>query len=311
MSGPALPALFISHGAPLFAIEAGASGPALTRLGQQLKAQAGARLRGVVIMSPHWMARSPAVMSNPAPATWHDFGGFPPALYELDYPAPGAPGNRVRRAPATWHDFGGFPPALYELDYPAPGAPELAAEVGALLREHGIATEADAKRPFDHGAWVPLMHLFPDADVPVVQIALPAGWGPEQVYAMGQALQPLRERGVLLVGTGSMTHNLAEFFGGQREAAPYVVEFSRWVESAIQRGDLAALFDYQQQAPNARRAHPGDDHFLPLFFALGAGGFGAGGEAVEAGYVTREVMYGILAMDSFALPALAPATATA
>jgi 4,5-DOPA dioxygenase extradiol len=279
MSGPALPALFISHGAPLFAIEAGASGPALTRLGQQLKAQAGARLRGVVIMSPHWMARSPAVMSNPAPATWHDFGGFPPALYELDYPAP--------------------------------GAPELAAEVGALLREHGIATEADAKRPFDHGAWVPLMHLFPDADVPVVQIALPAGWGPEQVYAMGQALQPLRERGVLLVGTGSMTHNLAEFFGGQREAAPYVVEFSRWVESAIQRGDLAALFDYQQQAPNARRAHPGDDHFLPLFFALGAGGFGAGGEAVEAGYVTREVMYGILAMDSFALPALAPATATA
>jgi 4,5-DOPA dioxygenase extradiol len=279
MSGPALPALFISHGAPLFAIEAGASGPALTRLGQQLKAQAGARLRGVVIMSPHWMARSPAVMSNPAPATWHDFGGFPPALYELDYPAP--------------------------------GAPELAAEVGALLREHGIATEADAKRPFDHGAWVPLMHLFPDADVPVVQIALPAGWGPEQVYAMGQALQPLRERGVLLVGTGSMTHNLAEFFGGQREAAPYVVEFSRWVESAIQRGDLAALFDYQQQAPNARRAHPGDDHFLPLFFALGAGGFGPGPAPVQPQYVSREVMYGILAMDSFALPALADGQAAA
>ena len=273
MSSPALPALFVSHGAPLFAIDAGESGPALTRLGQRLKADAGASLRGVVIMSPHWMARAPAVMSNPKPATWHDFGGFPPELYKLDYPAP--------------------------------GAPELAAEVAGLLRDNAIATETDAKRPFDHGAWVPLMHLFPDADVPVVQLALPTGWGPAQVYAMGQALQPLRARGVLLVGTGSMTHNLSEFFGGEREAAPYVVEFSRWVEAAIQRGDLAGLLDYQHQAPSAKRAHPSDDHFLPLFFALGAGGFGAGEPAVQAGYVTREVMYGILSMDSFALPALA------
>lgn len=276
MSGPALPALFISHGSPMFAIEGGESGPALSRLGRRLKEQAEAGLRGVVIMSPHWMARSPAVMSTSEPATWHDFGGFPPELYKLAYPAP--------------------------------GAPELAAEVGALLRDHGIAVQDDPKRPLDHGAWVPLMHLFPEADVPVVQVALPAGWGPAQVYAMGQALQPLRERGVLLVGTGSMTHNLSEFFGGQREAAPYVVEFSRWVEAAVERGDLDALIDYQRQAPNAQRAHPSDDHFLPLFFALGAGGFGAGDQPVRPGYVTREVMYGILAMDSFTLPALAEAT---
>ncbi len=273
MPGPSLPALFISHGAPLFAMDAGESGPALTRLGQRIKQQAGTGLRGVVIMSPHWMAREPAIMSTPKPQTWHDFGGFPAELYKLDYPAS--------------------------------GAPELAGEVGELLRKHGIAVRADAKRPFDHGAWVPLMHLFPQADVPVVQLALPAGWGPEQVYAMGQALQPLRERGVLLVGTGSMTHNLAEFFGGQREAAPYVLEFSRWVESAIGRGDLAVLFDYRKQAPHAERAHPSDDHFLPLFFALGAGGFGQGASAVQPQYVSREVMYGILAMDSFALPALA------
>jgi len=274
MSSLSLPALFISHGAPLFAIDAGASGPALTRLGRQLKQEAGDKLRGVVIMSPHWMARSPAVMTNPAPATWHDFGGFPPELYQLSYPAA--------------------------------GAPQLAGEVADLLREHGIDTQADPKRPFDHGAWVPLMHLFPEHDVPVVQVALPAGWGPAQVYAMGQALQPLRERGVLLVGTGSMTHNLSEFFGGQREPAPYVVEFSRWVEDAVGRGDLEALLDYRARAPHAQRAHPSDDHFLPLFFALGAGGFGQGGTA-KPGYVTREVMYGILAMDSFALPALAQA----
>lgn len=273
MPTPSLPALFISHGAPLFAIDAGASGPALTRLGERLKQQAGAGLRGVVIMSPHWMARAPAVMSTDKPQTWHDFGGFPPELYKLEYPAA--------------------------------GAPALAAEVGNLLREHGIEAQSDAKRPFDHGAWVPLMHLFPKADVPVVQLALPAGWGPGQVYAMGQALQPLRDRGVLLVGTGSMTHNLSEFFGGQREAEPYVVEFSRWVEAAIERGDLAALLDYRSQAPHASRAHPSDDHFLPLFFALGAGGFGQGDAPVKPGYVSREVMYGILAMDSFALPALA------
>ncbi|MFC5499169.1 DODA-type extradiol aromatic ring-opening family dioxygenase [Caenimonas terrae] len=271
MPGPSLPALFLSHGAPLFAIDAGTSGPALTRLGRQLRELAGPGLRGVVIMSPHWMARTPAVMSNPQPETWHDFGGFPPELYRLAYPAP--------------------------------GAPALAAEVAGLLRKQGIEAQADPKRPFDHGAWVPLMHLFPEADVPVVELALPAGWGPAQVYAMGQALQPLRERGVLLVGTGSMTHNLSEFFGGQREPAPYVVEFSRWVEDALQRGDLDALLDYRTRAPHAQRAHPSDDHFLPLFFALGAGGLRQG-EPARAGYATREVMYGILAMDSFALPAL-------
>lgn len=277
MPSPSLPALFISHGAPLFAIEPGESGPALTRLGEHLKGMAGASLRGIVIMSPHWMARSPAVMTNPKPTTWHDFGGFPQALYQLDYPAS--------------------------------GAPDLADEVIRLMRAQGIEAQPDPKRPFDHGAWVPLMHLFPQADVPVVQVALPAGWGPAQVYAMGQALQPLRERGVLVVGTGSMTHNLAEFFGGQRQPEPYVTEFSRWIEAAIERGDLAALLDYRRQAPHAQRAHPSDDHFLPLFFALGAGGFGAGEPPVQPGYVTREVMYGILAMDSFTLPALQPAAA--
>lgn len=262
-----LPALFISHGAPLFAIDPGASGPALTGFG---KALAAAGVRGVVIMSPHWMERWPAVMTSPKPATWHDFGGFPPALYQLQYPAP--------------------------------GDPALAAEVLALLQGAGVDARPDPKRPLDHGAWVPLMHLFPQADVPVVQVALPAGWGPAQVFAMGQALQPLRERGVLVVGSGSMTHNLAEFFGGQTEAAPYVVEFSRWVEAAVTRGDLPGLLDYRAKGPQALRAHPSDDHFLPLFFALGAGGFGAA-QAGEPQYITREVMYGMLAMDSFALPA--------
>ena len=258
-----VPALYVSHGAPLFAVDAGETGPALTRWGKALRAQFPA-LRGVVVMSPHWMARTPQVMTGPQPATWHDFGGFPPALYQLQYPAP--------------------------------GAPALAQEVLDLLQAAGVAAQGDAQRPFDHGAWVPLMHLFPEADLPVVQVALPVGAGPAEVHAMGAALRGLRSQGVLVLGSGSMTHNLAEFFGGAREPAPYVIEFSRWIESALARGDVKALLNYRSLAPHAERAHPTEDHFLPLFFALGAAG-----DDLHANYLSREVMYSMLAMDAFAL----------
>ena len=262
-----VPALYVSHGAPLFAVDAGETGPALTRWGQGLRAQFQG-LRGVVVMSPHWMARTAQVMTGAQPATWHDFGGFPPALYQLQYPAP--------------------------------GAPALAQEVLALLQAAGVAAQGDAGRPFDHGAWVPLMHLFPEADLPVVQVALPVGAGPAEVYALGAALRGLRSQGVLVMGSGSMTHNLAEFFGGEREPAPYVLEFSRWIESALERGDLKALLNYRSQAPHAERAHPTEDHFLPLFFALGAAG-----DDLHANYLSREVMYSMLAMDAFALQPVA------
>lgn len=263
---PVVPSLFVSHGAPLFAVDAGETGPALTRWGQALRAQFPG-LRGVVVMSPHWMARGVRVTTGAQPATWHDFSGFPSALYELQYPAP--------------------------------GAPALAQEVLDLLAAAGVAAQGDAQRPFDHGAWVPLMHLFPQADVPVVQLALPVGAGPVQVHALGAALRPLAQQGVLLVGTGSMTHNLAEFMGGgDGEGAPdpYVQAFSRWVEDAVQRHDVPALLSYRELAPHARRAHPTDEHFLPLFFALGAAP-----QDWHTQYLSREVMYGMLAMDAFAL----------
>jgi 4,5-DOPA dioxygenase extradiol len=263
---PVVPSLFVSHGAPLFAVDAGETGPALTRWGQALRAQFPG-LRGVVVMSPHWMARGVRVATGAQPATWHDFGGFPPELYALQYPAP--------------------------------GAPALAQEVLDLLAAAGVAAQGDAQRPFDHGAWVPLMHLFPQADVPVVQVALPVGAGPAQVHALGAAMRPLARQGVLLVGTGSMTHNLAEFMGGgDGEGAPdpYVQAFSRWVEAAVQRHDVPALLEYRDLAPHARRAHPTDEHFLPLFFALGAAPQGW-----QAHYISREVMYRMLAMDAFAL----------
>ena len=258
-----LTVLYVSHGAPLFALEPGSTGPALTRWGEQLRAQHPG-LRGVVVMSPHWMAPGATVMTGARPATWHDFGGFPRALYQLQYPAA--------------------------------GDPALAGQVLDLLRQAGIGARGDAARPFDHGAWVPLMHLFPRASLPVVQLALPVGAGPAEVHAMGAALRGLRAQGVLLVGSGSMTHNLAEFFGGAHLPAPYVLEFSRWVEQQLAQGDLAALLDYRARAPQAGRAHPTEEHFLPLFFALGAAGEGA-----SAQYLSREVMYGMLAMDAFVL----------
>lgn len=244
-------------------METGTTGPALTRWGQALRAHFPA-LRGVVIMSPHWMERGAAVMTGAAPATWHDFGGFPAALYALQYPAP--------------------------------GSPELAREVLERLGLAGVEAVGDPGRPFDHGAWVPLMHLFPQADLPVVQVALPVGAGPAEVYAMGAALRGLREHGVLVIGSGSMTHNLREFFGGAQESAPYVLHFSRWIEAAVERGDVSALLDYRRQAPEALRAHPTEDHFLPLFFALGAAG-----ASWRSSYLSREVMYGMLAMDAFEL----------
>lgn len=264
---PPLPALFVSHGAPLFAIDAGETGPALTRWGRQLR-DGIAPLRAVVVMSPHWMARGVEVMTGAQPATWHDFGGFPPALYQLQYPAP--------------------------------GSPAVAQEVLRLLEAAGIAASGNAARPFDHGAWVPLMHLLPEADVPVVQVALPVGAGPAEVYALGAALRSLRRQGVLVVGSGSMTHNLAEFFGGARQAAPYVLEFSRWIESALVRHDVRALLNYRTEAPHAVRAHPTDEHFLPLFFALGAAG-----DDLAVDYLSREVMYSMLSMDAFSLQAAA------
>ena len=260
MTAAALPSLFVSHGAPLFAIDAGISGPALNAWGAKLPAD----LRAVVVMSPHWMAHTPAVMTNPQPKTWHDFGGFPDALYQLQYPAP--------------------------------GDAALGQQVIALLAEAGIAAVADAARPLDHGAWVPLLHLLPSAKVPVVQVALPVGYGPREVYAMGAALQSLRAQGVLVMGSGAMTHNLGEFRGGGPEVVPYVTEFCRWVEARLADGDRDALFDYRARAPHAVRAHPSDDHFLPLFFAMGA----AGAQA-QVDYLSREVMYGMLAMDSLTL----------
>lgn len=257
------PVLFVSHGSPMFALEPGESGPAL-----RAWAQSQALPRAIVVMSPHWMSPDLRVMTHPQPATWHDFGGFP--------------------AP------------LYQLQYPAPGQTDLARQMLSLLQAQGLAAREDGTRPFDHGAWVPLMHLYPEAQVPVVQLSLPQRYTPESLWAIGQALAPLRDQGVLIMGSGSMTHNLYEVLGqGLRdpvEGRAYAERFCRWVESALSAGDTPALLDYRRQAPQAARAHPTDEHFATLFFAMGAAG-----EAARPLYLSREIMLHALAMDSLVL----------
>ena len=213
-----------------------------------------------MILSPHWMTPAVTVSASPRPPTIHDFGGFPAELYALRYPAP--------------------------------GDPALAARVVQLLAGHGGA-HADATRGLDHGAWVPLRYLYPDADVPVVQVSLPTRFGPKDAYRLGELLAPLSAEGVLIVGSGSLTHNLSEFKGpSHADDAEYVRRFVAWSRAAVTAGDTSALMDYLTSAPDARRAHPTSDH-LPLPFAAGAAPAGTRARVIDGG-----IAYGILSMDS-------------
>ena len=210
------------------------------------------------------------------------------------------PAASTAQKPKTIHDFGGFPAELYRLQYPAPGAPALAGRVAQLLSASGMAADLDPLRGLDHGAWVPLRYLFPDADVPVTQLSIQPHLDPSHHYRVGEALQPLTQEGVLVIGSGSLTHNLREvrFNAPDGESAPYVGEFQDWIQRTIGNHDLAALLDYRKQAPSAVRAHPTDEHLLPLFVALGA----AGAKSI-AKRVTDEVTYSVVAMDTYVFEA--------
>ena len=260
MSDPSpLPVLFISHGSPTFAIEPGTVGPALTALGQTLP-----RPKAVLVVSPHWMTREPRVATSAAPQTMHDFGGFPPALYQLNYPAP--------------------------------GHPALAQRAIELLRAADWAAEADAQWGLDHGAWVPLMHLLPGADVPVFQVSLPARLDGARAYAYGQALAPLAHEGVLIIGSGSLTHNLhgLRFDAPDAPAQAYAVEFAAWINDVVTRRDHARLQQTMALAPHAQRAHPSAEHLWPLLVAAGAAGTEVPARRIDGG-----MTHGVLSMDAF------------
>lgn len=254
-----LPTLFISHGSPLHALDAGAAGASWARLAAQLP-----RPLALLMVSAHWETERPALTAAAEPETIHDFYGFPEPLY------------RIR--------------------YPAPGAPALAGRVRALLENADFEVERDATRGLDHGAWSPLLHMYPEAAIPVVQLSVQTELGTPHHLALGRALRPLCAEGVLVVGSGHMTHNLRDRTPGGEAAAPlpYARDFRDWIDARLQARDLDALVDYRAQAPHARRAHPSEEHFLPLFVALGAAA-----ESYRAARVHEGIESGALAMDSY------------
>ena len=260
MTAP-LPSLFVPHGAPTFALNPGAAGAALATKAAML-----ASPRAIVIVSAHWDTAVPTV-------------GFAEKL-------------------ETIHDFWGFPEALYAIRYPATGCPEAAREVAAAIAAAGLPVASDARRGLDHGAWVPLRLMFPHAEVPVVPVSVQSRGGPEQAYHLGQALAPLRDKGFLIIGSGSLTHNLRDYQaawqnGGQTPA--YVRQFADWLAGRVASGDVPALLDYRRQAPGGAQAHPSEEHLLPFHVALGAGGDNARATRFHAGIDDY-----VIAMDAYA-----------
>ena len=252
-----LPTLFVSHGPPTLIIEDVPSARFLRGLGATLEAP-----EAVLCVSAHWETADPAVSAVAAPETIHDFYGFPDALYRLRYGAP--------------------------------GAPELARRTAALLDDAGIGCALDDARGLDHGAWTPLMMMYPDADIPVTQLSIQRHGDPAHHLALGRAIAALRDQGVLVLASGNATHNLSERGGRDEPPQPWAQAFDDWLTARVEKGDEGALVDYLAQGPDAARNHPSADHYLPLLVALGAAGPGARGRRLHASF-----LYATLAMTAF------------
>ncbi|KPV40877.1 DODA-type extradiol aromatic ring-opening family dioxygenase [Alicyclobacillus ferrooxydans] len=230
-----IPALFIAHGAPLLAIEDNDYTQFLNGLGQELP-----RPKAIVLFSAHWIAGSQKVSE----------------VAEYD----------------TIYDFGGFPDELYQIKYPAKGNQQMAHQISNLFSENGIPFEMDTRRGLDHGAWVVLRLLYPNADIPVIAMSVNPRLSPEQQYKIGQSLVKLRANDVLVIGSGGTVHNLRAVQFLENDLDEWALEFDQWLEKHLKKWDLDALYSYDTLAPNASLAVPphGNEHFVPLFYAMGA-----------------------------------------
>ncbi len=237
----------------------------LARLGQDLP-----RPKAVLCVSAHWVAPGPCVSTTEVPETIHDFFGFPKPLYELRYPAPGAPAAANRAA--------------------------------ELIQAAGMDCALDSVRGLDHGAWEPLMLMYPEANIPVAQLALHAGADAATHLALGRALAPLRAEGVLVLGSGTATHNLAEWRAGT-DTPDWAQAFEDWLVETVEAGDSTAIADCMHRAPQASRAHPSDDHYLPLAVAMGAGADPGSPDSIPGRILHRGFSYGSLSMAAFAFGA--------
>lgn len=254
-----LPTLFISHGSPMTALRDSPARRFFTTLGARL-----GRPKAVLIASAHWETVAPAV-------------------------------NAVA-VNDTIHDFGGFPQALYDIRYPAPGAPALAERVAELLADAGLPCGIDRQRGLDHGAWIPAALIWPQADIPIVQVSIQPHLGPAHHMQLGRALAKLREQDVLIIGSGSFTHNLRILNRASLDAPemPNVTAFATWFDQALAQNRTAELLAYRTRAPAAVEQHPTDEHLLPIYVALGAAGEGA-----KAHRLHSSVEFAALRMDAY------------
>jgi len=255
---PRMPVVFVSHGAPDALLKSADTVACWRELGQRIPQPS-----AILVVSAHWEARQPTAS--------------------------------LAESPDTIHDFSGFSPALYRMQYPAPGAPALAEKVVALLSAAGISAGLHPDRGLDHGAWVPLSVMYPEAQVPVTQLSLAANKDAATHFEIGRALAPLRDEGVLIIASGSITHNFSwlNWHADPDQAPlPKAEAFTGWVADRLAANDFPALKDYRS-APYGAEAHPSEDHFLPLFAALGA----ATGD-VPVRFQPR-FTYGSLSMDAY------------
>ena len=266
MNAPAnaqqMPVVFISHGSPTLAFDDVPARDFLVKLGAQLP-----RPKAILCISAHWEAELPSVTGS--------------------------------EAPSTIHDFYGFPQALYDLRYEAPGDPDLAARVVKLLEDGGFNAMINSKRGLDHGVWSPLILTYPQSGIPVVQLSLMHHRSPADHIALGRLLAPLRDEGILILGSGGAVHNLRALDWHNRSGiTDWAGAFDQWLTDRIVAGDLAALGDYRAKAPNAAVAHPSEEHIMPLFVALGAA---AGqGPYTPGRQIHRSFTFGSLSMSSYA-----------
>ncbi|MEM1284823.1 MAG: class III extradiol ring-cleavage dioxygenase [Pseudomonadota bacterium] len=268
MPSTPIPSLFVSHGGPNVVIDPSEARDFLKGLADHVPAPS-----AILIMSAHFETDGVAVVTDPAPETLYDFGGFAPELREIQYQAP--------------------------------GDPELADKALSLLEEAGLAPQAIAKRGYDHGTWNPLFLGWPDADIPVVQVSIDPNRDAAWHWRVGEALAGLRDDGVLIIGSGHITHNLRAVFSAMRSDLPTDPEMARkvdafiaWISEQIDKGDAEALKAWTERAPFVADNHPTDEHLMPLFFALGA----AGG-TWRADHLHASRQFGFFAWDSWAFHA--------
>jgi len=250
--------IFIGHGSPMMAIDDNECARFLAEYGKTVKPKA------IVLFTAHWESETTTI-------------------------------SAIEGTYDTIYDFGGFPGELYEVRYPAPGSVPLAERVARMLGEKGIASTFDSRRGLDHGSWVVLSRMFPDADIPVVQVSVNPYLAPKEQYRIGEALRGLGLEDILVVGSGATVHNFRTMNPRAKEPDAWAVAFDDWLVEHLGKRDLDALFRYEEMAPNARVAVPRPEHFVPLYIA-----FGSGDPASEVKEIHRSYEMGALSYLSLA-----------